>query len=51
MLRNLVSKRNVMSISLVLLWHLAAMSLALTPGATQADEGVSFKGTLRSNSW
>jgi len=45
MLRNLVSKRNVMSISLALL-ALAAMSLALTPGATQADEGVSFKGTL-----
>jgi hypothetical protein len=45
MLRSLVSKRNVISISLVLL-ALAAMTLALKPRAAQANEEPAFKGTL-----
>jgi hypothetical protein len=45
MLRNVVSKRNVMSISLVLL-ALAAVALAPMPRPAQADDGVPFKGTL-----
>lgn len=45
MLRNLASKRNVISISLVLL-TLAAMTVGLKPRAVQANEEVPFKGTL-----
>ena len=45
MLRNLASKRNVISISLVLL-TLAAMTLAVKPRAAKADEEAPFKGTL-----
>jgi hypothetical protein len=45
MLRNPVSKRSVISISLVLL-ALAALTLALKPRTAQAEEGVRFKGAL-----
>jgi hypothetical protein len=45
MLRNPVSKRSVISISLGLL-ALAAMPLALRPRAAQADEGTPFKGAF-----
>src|SRR6202521_5827017 len=45
MLRSPVSKRNVISISLVLL-ALAATTLALKPRAAQANEEGAFKGTL-----
>lgn len=45
MLRNSVSKRNLISISLGLL-AMAAMGLALMPRAAQADEEAPFKGTL-----
>jgi hypothetical protein len=45
MLRSPVSKRTVISISLVLL-ALAAMTLALKPRAAQANEEATFKGTL-----
>jgi hypothetical protein len=45
MMRNPVSKRNVISISLGLL-ALAPMTLALKPRAAQAGEEVPFKGTF-----
>jgi hypothetical protein len=45
MLRSPVSKRNVISISLVLL-ALAAMSLALKPRAAKANDDAPFNGTL-----
>jgi hypothetical protein len=45
MLRNLVCKRNVISISLVLL-ALAALTVVLKPRSTKANEEAPFKGTL-----
>jgi hypothetical protein len=44
MLRILASKRNVVTISMILL-ALAAMTLALKPRAAQANEEAPFKGT------
>ena len=48
MLRNAVSKRSVISLSLglLVLAALAAMNLALMPRAAQAYGGVPFKGTF-----
>jgi hypothetical protein len=43
--RNRVSRRTTISISFVLL-ALAALTLAPVPRSTQADEGVTFKGTF-----
>jgi hypothetical protein len=45
MLRSLVCKRNVISISLVLL-ALAALTVVLKPSSTEANEEAPFKGTL-----
>jgi hypothetical protein len=45
MFRNLISRRNVVLISLGLLL-LAAMSLVLVPKRTRADEGARIKGTF-----